>query len=60
MIGMHFMNPVPIMKLIEVINGSDTDAEVTEVVIEASEKWVRFHCVVTIHQALFPIAFYVQ
>jgi len=37
-IGMHFMNPVPIMKLIEVINGSDTDVEVTEAVIEASEK----------------------
>ena len=37
-IGMHFMNPVTIMKLIEVINGSDTDAEVTEAVIEASEK----------------------
>ena len=37
-IGMHFMNPVPIMKLVEVINGSDTDVEVTEAVIEASEK----------------------
>lgn len=37
-IGMHFMNPVPIMKLVEIINGSETDPEVTDAVIEASEK----------------------
>jgi len=37
-IGMHFMNPVPIMKLIEVINGSETDPEVTAAVLEASER----------------------
>jgi 3-hydroxybutyryl-CoA dehydrogenase len=37
-IGMHFMNPVPIMKLIEIINGSETDPEVTAAVLEASEK----------------------
>ncbi len=37
-IGMHFMNPVPIMKLVEVINGSETSEDVTNSVIEASEK----------------------
>ena len=37
-IGMHFMNPVPIMKLIEIINGSETDPEVTAAVLEASER----------------------
>jgi len=36
-IGMHFMNPVPIMKLVEIINGSQTDPSVTKAVIEASE-----------------------
>jgi len=32
-IGMHFMNPVPIMKLIEVINGLRTSRETTEVIM---------------------------
>jgi len=36
-IGMHFMNPVPIMKLVEVITGSETTDEVTSLVISASE-----------------------
>ena len=35
---MHFMNPVPIMKLVEVINGKQTSEEVTSEVIEASEQ----------------------
>ena len=37
-IGMHFMNPVPVMKLVEIINGQDTSTEVTDLVVEASER----------------------
>lgn len=37
-IGMHFMNPVPIMKLVEVINGKDTSEDVTATVLEAAER----------------------
>lgn len=35
-IGMHFMNPVPVMKLVEVIRGYDTSDEVTQQVMELS------------------------
>jgi 3-hydroxybutyryl-CoA dehydrogenase len=33
-IGMHFMNPVPVMKLVEVIRGLETDDETTRTVME--------------------------
>lgn len=36
-IGMHFMNPVPIMKLIEVINGYSTSAETTDLIMALSK-----------------------
>ena len=37
-IGMHFMNPVPIMKLVEVINGKETSESVTSTVLAAAER----------------------
>ncbi len=37
-IGMHFMNPVPIMKLVEIINGKSTSPEVSNQIISLSEK----------------------
>ena len=37
-IGMHFMNPVPVMKLVEIIRGLATSDEVTRSIVELSEK----------------------
>jgi len=37
-IGMHFMNPVPVMKLVEVIRGYNTSDEVTSLILETSKK----------------------
>jgi len=36
-IGMHFMNPVPIMKLVEIIRGYNTTDEVTKLIMNLSE-----------------------
>ncbi|HCA83283.1 MAG TPA: 3-hydroxybutyryl-CoA dehydrogenase [Flavobacteriales bacterium] len=40
-IGMHFMNPVPVMKLVEVIRGYATSDEVTSAVMEMSRKLAK-------------------
>lgn len=37
-IGMHFMNPVPIMKLVEIIRGYNTSDDVTNTIMELSKK----------------------
>jgi 3-hydroxybutyryl-CoA dehydrogenase len=37
-IGMHFMNPVPVMKLVEVIRGYSTSDETTQIIMELSKK----------------------
>ena len=37
-IGMHFMNPVPIMKLIEVIKGDQTSVETLQTILDVSKK----------------------
>lgn len=43
-IGMHFMNPVPVMKLVEIINGYSTGKEVTKTVIDLSIKIGKIPC----------------
>jgi len=45
-IGMHFMNPVPLMKLVEVINGFSTAPAVTEKVISLCQQLGKTPCVV--------------
>ena len=45
-IGMHFMNPVPIMKLVEVINGEVTSESVTQTIVTLTKKIDKIPCVV--------------
>ncbi|MBH2003943.1 MAG: 3-hydroxybutyryl-CoA dehydrogenase [Sphingobacteriia bacterium] len=45
-IGMHFMNPVPVMKLVEIINGYATDAAVTDTIVELTKQLGKVPCVV--------------
>ncbi len=43
-IGMHFMNPVPVMKLVEIINGYATKKEVTSAIVELSKQLGKIPC----------------
>lgn len=45
-IGMHFMNPVPVMKLVEIINGYATSQQVTEAIAGLSRALGKIPCVV--------------
>lgn len=45
-IGMHFMNPVPVMKLVEVINSKETDPSVTKTIVSLTEQLGKIPCVV--------------
>ena len=45
-IGMHFMNPVPVMKLVEIINGYKTDIAVTDSIVAVTKSLQKVPCVV--------------
>ncbi|GAC1442816.1 MAG: 3-hydroxybutyryl-CoA dehydrogenase [Sediminibacterium sp.] len=45
-IGMHFMNPVPVMKLVEIINGYATSQRVTDTILELCSRLDKTPCVV--------------
>lgn len=45
-IGMHFMNPVPVMKLVEIINGYGTATEVSDTIVSLSKTLGKVPCVV--------------
>jgi len=45
-IGMHFMNPVPVMKLVEIINGKATSSKVTDTIVSLTTTIGKIPCVV--------------
>lgn len=51
LVGMHFFNPAPIMKLVEVISGLDTAPAVADAIYALSERWVNTPYVLNQHRA---------
>lgn len=45
-IGMHFMNPVPVMKLVEIINGKETNEATTNAIVDLTKTIDKIPCVV--------------
>ncbi|HEY0356682.1 MAG TPA: 3-hydroxybutyryl-CoA dehydrogenase [Flavisolibacter sp.] len=45
-IGMHFMNPVPVMKLVEIINGYATRQDITASIVDLTRQLGKVPCVV--------------
>jgi 3-hydroxybutyryl-CoA dehydrogenase len=45
-IGMHFMNPVPVMKLVEIINGHQTNKSTTDAIVDLTKQIDKIPCVV--------------
>ena len=50
LVGMHFFNPAPVMKLVEVVSGLDTDPRVAEAVFALAGRWGK----VPVHAASTP------
>ena len=59
-IGMHFMNPVPLMKLVEIIRGLATTDETTKTVVDICKVMGKEPVEANDSPGLYPIGFYAR